>query len=244
MAGTSNSKAHTLFEKNVFETFVHPGEVVEVRVLSFKGRIDNENARGTITGYFDDHNAFCEAVQEIDRQSHSGIYSTLQVIDPRLLGRANNRVKQGSVATSDNNVIAYRWMPIDFDPMRPAGISSSGSELQEALKLRDTVTTWIAENLKYPNPIKAMSGNGGHLLYRLPDLPVNVDNQTFIKNTLEGLAQQFNTDMVKIDTKVFNPARIWKLYGTVARKGDELPGSEHREARPHRMAYIEDLGGN
>jgi len=31
---------------------------------------------------------------------------------------------------------------------------------------------------------------------------------------------------------VFNPARIWKLYGTVSRKGDSIP------ERPHRLARI------
>lgn len=244
MAGTLNSNTHTLFEKEVFETFVHPGEVVEVRVPFFKGRINNENVRGTITGYFDNHDAFSEAVRAIDGQSHSGIFFTIQVIDPRLIGRACNRMKPGIPATSDNNVLFYRWLPIDLDPVRPSGISSSDSELQEALTLRDSVTVWTKENLHFPKPITAMSGNGGHLLYRLPDLPVNADNHTFIKNTLEGLAQRFNTNKVKIDTTVFNPARIWKLYGTIARKGDELPGNEYREARPHRMTYIEGLGGN
>jgi hypothetical protein len=238
MEKISDSKKYTLFEKSVFETFVHPGEVVEIRVPSFKGRINNENVKGTITGYFDDHNTFCEAVRAIDRQSHGGIYFTLQVIDPRLLARAFNKMKPGIPATSDNNVMSYRWIPIDLDPVRPSGISSSDAELQEALNLRDTVSDWIIENLHFPKPIKAMSGNGGHLLYRLPDLPVNKDNQAFIKNTLEGLAQRLNTDKVTIDTKVFNPARIWKLYGTIARKGDEMPG------RPHRMAHVEDIGGN
>lgn len=237
--GNTNSSNY-----NLFETFVHSGEVVEIRVPSFKGRIGNENVRGAITGYYDDQNAFSEAVQGLDGQSHGGIYFTLQVIDPRLLARAFNRMKSGIPATSDKNVIAYRWLPIDLDPVRPSGISSSDSELREALNLRDTVGDWIAENLWFPKPIKAMSGNGSHLLYRLPDLPVNKENQAFVKSTLEGLAQQFNTDKVTIDTKVFNPARIWKLYGTTTHKGDELPGSEYREARPHRMSYIEDLGGN
>jgi len=238
MAGTLTSNKRTLFEKSVFEIFVHPGEVVEIRVLSFKGHIGSDNVRGTITGYFDEHNAFCEAVRELDGQELTGIYFTLQVIDPRLLARAFNKMKSGIPATSDNNVIAYRWLPIDLDPVRPSGIASSDAELQESLNLRDTVSDWIVEHLKFPKPIKAMSGNGGHLLYRLPDLPVNKDNQAFVKNTLDGLAQRFNTDKVIIDTKIFNPARIWKLYGTIARKGDELPG------RPHRTAYIEGLGGN
>ena len=239
----TNSKL-TLFDKHVFGTFIKPGEVVEIRVPQFKGRIDVETFRGAVTGYFDDFEAFCEVVRALDGQSHGGIYFTLQVIDPRLLARAFNRMKPGIPATCDNNVLFYRWIPIDLDPVRPSGISSSDAELQEALNLRDTVSTWIAESLQFPKPIKAMSGNGGHLLYRLPDLPVNKDNLSFIKNTLEGLAQRFNTDKVIIDTKVFNPARIWKLYGTIAHKGDELPDSEYREARPHRMACIESLGGN
>lgn len=33
------------------------------------------------------------------------------------------------------------------------------------------------------------------------------------------------------DQTVFNPARLWKLYGTTARKGDDLPERPHRLAR-------------
>ncbi len=68
MAGTSPNSKFTFFEKEIFETFVHPGEVTEVRVPSFKGRINGENVRGTVTGYFDDHNAFCDAVAALERQ--------------------------------------------------------------------------------------------------------------------------------------------------------------------------------
>src|SRR5262249_16019924 len=38
--------------------------------------------------------------------------------------------------------------------------------------------------------------------------------------------------LVKVDRKVYNPARIWKLYGTLAAKGDAIPG------RPHRLSRI------
>jgi len=87
-----------------------------------------------------------------------------------------------------------------------------------------------------------MSGNGGHLLFRLSDLPVNDNSKSFIKNTLEGMANRFDTDSIKVDTTVFNPARIWKLYGTTARKGDAVPAGRNREARPYRTAYIDGLG--
>lgn len=232
----------TFFDKKVFDAFVHPGEVVEVRIPHADGILDGKHVRGTVSGYFDDFEAFCGALKKADTIRHDGVYFTLQVIDPRLLARAYNRLKAGGLTTADNNVLAYRWLPIDIDPVRPSGISASDAELQEALALRDTVSDWLLENLRFPKPIKAMSGNGGHALFRLPDLPVTKENQAFIKNTLEGLAQRFNTERVTIDVKVFNPARIWKLYGTTARKGDEVPASEYRDARPHRMAYIESLG--
>jgi hypothetical protein len=181
-------------------------------------------------------------VQALQGQDHDGIYFTLQGIDPRLLGRAYNRFKPGIAATSDSNVFFYRWLPIDTDPIRPSGISSSDSELRAAYEVREKVLHWMATELNFRNPVKAMSGNGYHALYRLPDLPVTAENKAFIKGILEDLARQFNNDLVTIDTTVFNPARVWKLYGSSARKGDELPGNRYREARPHRMSYIEDVG--
>jgi len=242
----NTAKIKTLVEKEPFELFVKPGEVVEVRILQAYGKSSawEGYAKGTVSGYFDDHQAFCKAVQAIDKIKHNGIYFTLQVIDPRLIGRAFNRLKPTSVTTSDNNVIAYRWLPVDLDPVRPSGISSSDKELAAAMKLRKIVAEWIVSNLGFPRPIKAMSGNGGHLLFRLADMTANDETTSFVKNTLNGLAEQFSNDIVTIDTSVFNPARIWKLYGTTARKGDPVPATRRREARPHRRAYIDDIGDN
>jgi hypothetical protein len=237
----------TLFDTEVFPIFVKPGEVVEVRILNARGKSPawgNEYARGTISGHFDDHEAFCRVVKEADKAAHGGIYFTLQGIDPRLIARSFNRLKPSDLTTSDNNIRFYRWLPVDLDPVRPAGISSSDPELRAALDLRAIVAEWVMSELSFPTPIQAMSGNGGHLLFRLPDLPANDENKQFIKNTLEGLAARFNTDTVHIDTATHNPARIWKLYGTTARKGDEVPAGPNREARPQRMSYIDDLGGN
>lgn len=228
-----NTISLDLFKKEVFRTFVMPGEVVELRCI---------NGRTVTAGYFDDHDAFCRAVRDCDKAG-GNVYFTLQVIDPRLLGRAFNRIKQGIATTSDNNILAYRWLPVDIDPVRPSGVSSSDSELKEAYALREEAIAWIVENLGFSDPIQAMSGNGYHLLYRLPDLENNQQNRAFIKGVLETLDKQFSTSKVGIDTTVFNPARIWKLYGTIAKKGDEIPATEHREARPHRASYIEDMGG-
>jgi hypothetical protein len=237
----------TLFDPEVFPIFVKLGEVVEVRILKALGKSEawgNEYARGTVSGYFDDFEAFCRAVKEADKALHGGIYFTLQGIDSRLIARSFNRLKPSDLMTSDNNVRFYRWLPVDLDPERPAGISSSDRELKAALELRDIVAEWIIKEMSFPQPIRAMSGNGGHLLFRLPDLPVNDENKQFIKGTLEGLSERFSSDKVSLDRTSFNPARIWKLYGTAARKGDEVPAGPDREARPYRVSYIDDLGDN
>jgi hypothetical protein len=233
----------TLYDEIVFRRFVKPGEVVEVRIPKARGKSPawgDEWARGTVSGYFDDHEALCRAVREADKTTHGGIYFTLQVIDKRLLARSFNRLKPSDLTTSDRDVDCYRWLPIDLDPVRPSGIPSSDIELDAAMALRNSISKWVISELGFPEPIKAMSGNGAHLLFPLPDLPTS--RLDFIKKTLAGLAGKFNTPSVSVDTSVFNPARIWKLYGTTARKGDQVPPGPNREARPYRMAYIDDMG--
>ncbi len=235
----------TLFDKRAWKIFLSAGEVVEVRIPKGFGKLFNckDYLRGTIAGYFDNQDDFIKWVKEADRSlKHEGIYFTLQVIDSRVLGRAFNRLKQSQLTTADNNVLAYRWLPIDVDPVRPSGVSSSDTELKESLTLRDKVAVWLMAEQGFPAPIRAMSGNGGHLLFRLPDLPVNEENKSFIRNVINITAEHFDTDRIKIDRTVFNPARIWKLYGTKTSKGDVIPAGQYREARPHRIAYIERLG--
>jgi len=242
---TSPLKHWTLFHQRVWDQFIKPGEALEVRILKAFGKSEawgNTFAKGTVSGYFDSHYHFCEACKKADKILHEGIYFSLQVIDPRLLGRAYNRLRPSDRTTSDKDVLFYRWLPIDLDPVRPSGISSSDSDLNVALELRELLADWFIREYGFPRPMKGMSGNGGHILCRLPDIPANEEKREFIKNMLEGLAQRFNTDRVTIDTSVHNPARVWKLYGTTARKGDPVPAGLNREARPFRMAYIDDLG--
>ena len=235
-----------LLQEDVFKLFVKDNEVVEVRILKVWGNSPAWKgfAKGTVSGYFDNFNSFKEAVSKAIHSQQNNIYFTLQVIDPRLIGRAYNKLKPTDLTTSDNNVLYYRWIPIDIDPERPSGISSSDSELKKAIELRDTIRDWIVDTTEYPAPITAISGNGAHILIRLPqDLPVNDDSKETIRSFLEMVDAEFSTDNVKVDTTVYNPARIWKLYGSKAMKGDEVPGNQHREALVYRESYIDDLGG-
>ena len=228
----------TMFDRAIWDMFVQPGEVVEIRAFMTGGRF-----KKVIAGYFDDHDAFKAAAMDLDAKPHEGVYFTLQVIDPRLIARAFNRMREGIATTADNNVIAYRWVPIDIDPVRPAGIGSSDTELGDALLLRRKVCLALANEFDTPASMTAVSGNGGHILVRLPDIPVDEASTAFVKGFLGMLDKRFSTQKAKIDTAVFNPGRIWKLYGTTARKGEDLTAGPNREARPYRKAYIDSIPG-
>jgi hypothetical protein len=131
-------------------------------------------------------------------------------------------------AAADGDVVSRRWLLVDIDPERDGTVSATDAEKEQAREVALAVKAWLHEQ-GFPEPVLADSGNGWHLLYPI-DLPAA--DQGLVKRSLQALAARFNTATVKIDTSVFNPSRITKLYGTVARKG--LSDS----ARPHRKSAI------
>jgi len=103
---------------------------------------------------------------------------------------------------------------------RPAGISLSDDEHAAALqRVRDIVACLTAAG--WPGFIVADSGNGAHALGRI-DLPA--DDGGLVQRCLQAQAGPFDDAVVKVDTSVYNPARIWKLYGSLACKGDDIDG--------------------
>ncbi|MDR0615926.1 MAG: hypothetical protein LBG29_03870, partial [Synergistaceae bacterium] len=118
---------------------------------------------------------------------------------------------------------------------RPAGISATNEELALAKKKAVAVGKFLAEK-GFDDPFVAMSGNGVHLLYPVK-LPNDDASRNLVKRSLEALAFMFDDVDTKIDTSVFNAARITKLYGTTARKGDDT------EERPHRRSAFFGLKG-
>lgn len=222
----------------VYETFFNRGEVVEIRAI---GGVRGKNKawegfaggqKPVVSGYFDDAEAFKKAALALDAAGAHGVYYTLNPCKPELLSRAANRLKAGVNTTTDQDILCIRWIPIDLDPVRPSGISSSQPELDKAKAVAQTIAAWLEGEMMAPKGFRAFSGNGYHILYRLqdrPNEPVTVDK---IRKWLLVLASKFGTEEVQVDTAVFNPARIWKLYGTTARKGDST------EERPHRKSVL------
>lgn len=217
-------------------SIIAPSGVVELRAL------DCDPASGydrTVSGYFDrdHHAALADAVERMCAKA-GGVYVTLQGVGEDCLARACNRarpVKKKDASTTDADVVAYRWLPLDFDPVRTKGVSSTDAELALAHKAAQAVRSALAAD-GWPAPVYASSGNGAHLLYRLPVGWASPKEGEKVQAALAALIARFKGECVGVDldSKVFNPARIWKLYGTVVRKGDATP------SRPHRVAEILD----
>jgi len=202
-----------------------PGNVIEVRALT---------DQFTHSGYFNDFDALVRLTEPLDTDnSVHGIYVTLNEVNPALLSRRANRIKmrlgKKDSTTSDADILRRRWLPVDIDPLRPSGVSSTDEEHTLALNKADEIARWIAA-LGFPDPIRADSGNGAHLLYRI-DLPNDEAATALVKACLTTLDTLFSDERVSVDTANFNAARIWKLYGTVSRKGDSTPERPHRRSR-------------
>ena len=184
-------------------------------------------------------------------------YVTVNPLHDGVLARSANRLRafvKDNELTTDGEVLRRCWLLIDCDAVKPKNISSTDAEHEEALAVTHEVMAWLTEK-GFPQPILADSGNGGHLLYRV-DLPNDADTRRMFSDFLKALKRRFDTQTVKIDDMVVNAARVWKLYGTMVRKGEEVGGRKHRLAKiitmPDRLeilpanqitAIVADLSG-
>jgi hypothetical protein len=197
-----------------------PGDVVELRAL--KDAV-------VASGYFDIFEELAEQAAKLDGRGFA-VYATLNPTEPALLARSRNRIKPHPKATtSDTNITRRRWLPVDVDPVRPANVSSTDDEKHAAVHRAREVRDFLGEQ-GWPEPVVGDSGNGAHLLYRV-DLPNDRDSLELVKGVLEALAFRFSDEAVSVDKSTANAARIWKLYGTTARKGDDTEDRPHRRSR-------------
>jgi hypothetical protein len=134
-------------------------------------------------------------------------------------------------AVKDEDISYRDLLLIDIDRVEKAKKPATDEEVEAAKQLADTVMAYLAIN-EWPEPIRVMSGNGHHLYYVLPEVANDDGAKHYVQSLLKSLAAEFDNDIVKIDTTVFNASRITKVVGTVARKGLES------EERPYRMARV------
>jgi hypothetical protein len=208
------------------KAITEPGQVTELRILK-AGNLK------TISGYFDTdhHEALVEAAASYDARAPA-IYVTLNPVIPDLLARACNRERfrvDVGETTADQHILKRHLLLLDADPERPSGISSTDAEHDAALALMQQIVCDLGKD-GWPKAILADSGNGAHALFVI-DLPNDDPSKQLVQAVLKAFAKRFDNGTVKVDQSVFNAARIVKLYGSVARKGDSTRDRPHRLSR-------------
>jgi hypothetical protein len=201
-----------------------PGALIEARCLA-KTAIHNR------VGLYDDHERLAVDLAGVDGAAN--LYTTLQQIrldlvltrDGRPLPR--NQLHRPGTATRDTDIVRYRWLFVDADPIRePSDRMATDAEAAAAV----TYVYWIRERLAaegWPAPILAASGNGAYCLFHI-DLPAAESD--LVRRALEGIKRRFLDPAVKVDVSMYNPARIIRAIGTTNLKGTSTP------ARPWRVA--------
>ena len=195
--------------------------LIETRILKTR--------KATVSGYYYDKEKLIKDISKYDGVNN--IFFTLNTFSEDLLARAKDRlVEYASNTTSDAEIIRRELVLIDVDPIRPAGVSSTDEELKLSEGVLREVVSYL-RNQGFPEPVIACSGNGYHAIYKV-DLPNTKESTQLIKDFLYALDEKFSDDKAKVDKTTYNPARITKMYGTIACKGDST------ETRPHRRSKI------
>lgn len=210
-----------------WQVFKDGSKLVEIRLLG----------SNTYSGYFKDVNTLISALRPmLDHNNaryygHLQAYFTLNDIDDDLYGREQHDkfVKKPKATTSDGNVIRRRFIMLDFDACRVAGVSANDQEFEKAhMKAVEVYRYLMGQGFK--EPIITTSGNGWHE-YLTCDMPNDDEHNELVKNFLKSLGNMFSDEHVEIDEKVYNPARVDKMIGSWAKKGCDTQDRKWRIAK-------------
>ena len=208
-----------------WDVFGKAGSLVEVRVIDNRGKI--------YSGYFKSVDAIINAIRPYDKMPVQ-IYFTLNEINDGCYSRVQHdkivMVSSKEPTTGDNDIDRRRFVLIDLDPKRPAGVSSTNEELEHAHRMAVVVYRFLITQ-GFSEPIICKSGNGYHIVIPC-DMPSDDETKEVVSKFLKSISMIFTDDRVDIDEKVYNASRICKLYGVTAKKG------ENTQERPWRQSEI------
>jgi DNA primase len=206
---------------------LRPGYPTSLRALNPKGSVKNLYPRN-LTYHPDDFGSEeelkCRFEADALRLSAEGynVYVVMNQI------RADFHSHQ---AVRDADITHRLRLLIDIDRLHGTDEPASDAEIEAA----DDLSTRVRDGLAHwgiGDVTKVHSGNGVHLYVPLDPVPNSESATTTIEVLLKRLNEHFKSEVVGIDTSVYNASRITKVVGTLARKGLESPG------RPYRMARL------
>lgn len=201
-------------------TALMPG-VYEVRIPS----IDARKPRFFSTQHMylrlpDDLDTGVKQIASVSGDDAAAVYMVGNPLNPALLGRGRGAFYRAKSTASDADVTRRRLFYIDVDSVRPSAINASASEIDAAMERTAATVEWLCTELDFTTPLfHGTSGSGGMVLYRI-DVP-NDDNATAqLQGCLEALSATLSDATVKVDTSVYNAARIFRVPGTINAKSN------------------------
>lgn len=188
------------------------------------GRIELRHQIGErwVSGIFDNAHALRAVVASLGQLGN--VYTTINA--PRLMPATNDMTGR---ALRDTDMVFHTRLVFDFDPVRGTGEPSTDHELALAVDERNRLVQAL-RSMAWPMPATAVSGNGAHALFRCR-LPVAPETAEMLRALYAGMRTEFSTEQVLFDPTVRNPARIWRLYGCINRKGTSTLERPHRQAQ-------------
>jgi putative DNA primase/helicase len=176
------------------------------------------------TGYYSNFKQLATFLDEWDDGNIEACYICTNPADPSKVV-VTNSMEKGQQSLKHDGVLYRHNLLIDIDTIKASDIATEG-EKEKSAEIRDMIVEFLLDQA-FPEPLVAGSGNGWHLIYRLPDLPPNDENMALVERVQRYLKQNFSVEGVcKID--VFKDAnRLTRVYGTYNRKGKKLEGQEY-----------------
>lgn len=223
-----------------WKIFKDEEDLVEIRILGKK----------TFSGYYKDVEKLISDIERFDADPDEQIYYTLNYINDACYARAQNErlVVSPKSTTTDGDIVGRKWVLVDLDPKRATSVNSSAEELHAAHLKAVDIYRFLLDN-GFNEPVVCCSGNGYHI--NIPcKIGVSNDTDVLLKRFLLALSMLFSDEKVEVDEKVFNRARISKLYGTTAKKGANVPDRPYRvskilkypaEIKPNDISYFEKI---
>ena len=207
-----------------WSVFKDDGAPVEFRLFS-----DGK----TYSGYFADIEP---ALVDLQKFPNAAIYATLNPCKDACMSMAQGDkiiLAGKNPTTSDKAIEGRSYILIDLDPERVSGTNATDEEKKYAESAMRRIARHL-RNVGFHDPVVADSANGYHLYYRVK-LANNSENTELVKHFLTVLSRYFSDDKCKVDTSVFNAARIVKVIGTSSAKGRS---TQERPQRMSRFVYI------
>ena len=193
-----------------------------------------------LIGFFNDPVRFADEITNHDGPEVLGAYYMAAPVHADMLARIDNHLrvatKDDKASALDKDVLFRTSITFDIDPIRTAGISSTDIEHERALFKAHDIAITMSEWYGWPDPDIIDSGNGANLRWwvRMDNTP---ESLATVKACLARAAATFDDEYVRLDPSVCNASRIFRVPGTVARKG------EHMVDRPWRTsAYVSQSG--